>query len=847
MKSSLKRVLSLLLVAVMMMSLLSGCAGTDATADTGKNTEVTGESTQDENVESIVTDEIVLKDPIPVEELGSGNVKWTEKESEFGYTIVTNEGGETLGFSKDSGVKLIQVDGYAFKDLNRNNMLDQYEDWREPVKARAKSLASLLPVESIAGLMLYSSHQFMIGEELTDDQIAFLDDGGRSVLNAASAAATETAAKWNNALQVYAEKSDFGIPVNTSSDPREQGISAWPSNLGLAATFDPEIAKASAKTISKEYRLIGIGTLLGPQIDLATEPRWVRVMGTFGSDPALSRDMTTAFVDGIQSSYDANGNDLGWSKDSMNAMIKHWPGDGAGEGGRESHAEVGNTTVFPGGQFETHFIPFVDGGLKLKGETKSASSVMASYSIAWSETEEYGELIGSAYSEYKIKEVLRDQYGYEGVICTDWGVINDVEEFIHTSWGAFDLTKAERVYKILSVGVDQFGGHNSNAEILEAYEIGVSEIGEEAIRARFEESATRLLSNIFMIGLFENAYININETIEVVGSEAFVAMGFEAQLKSVVMLKNKDNAIKAAEGTVKPTVYIPMLYRPAAMSDFGGPTPAKWFLPVDLDVASEYFNVVTDKVSTTYTGPADADGKATPSEKDIIRATSKELAGCEYAVVIIDGPQNAGSMFSGYGFDKATQNYIPMSLQYGPYTAESEYVRKESLSGSMIEETQNSVYGVQTVEVKENRSYFGKDAQITNATDLETVKYAVGNMPKNAQIIVALRANTPVVLAEFENDVDAIIVGFGINDKALLEVASGRYEPSGLLPVQFPANMKTVERQFEDVPRDMECYVDSEGNTYDFAYGMSWAGVIKDTRTAKYGVSPLMTPSNTGK
>jgi beta-glucosidase len=67
-----------------------------------------------------------------------------------------------------------------------------------------------------------------------------------------------------------------------------------------------------------------------------------------------------------------------------------------------------------------------------------------------------------------------------------------------------------------------------------------------------------------------------------------------------------------------------------------------------------------------------------------------------------------------------------------------------------------------------------------------------------------------------------------------MEVLVGAVEPSGLLPMQMPANMRTVEEQFEDVAHDMECHVDSENHTYDFAFGMSFKGVIEDDRTRKY-------------
>ena len=84
--------------------------------------------------------------------------KWTETTKES-HNIVQNQGGQTLGYSPKSGIKIIQVDGLAFKDLNKNGKLDIYEDWRKPVAERAKDLASKMSVEQMAGLMLYSRHQ----------------------------------------------------------------------------------------------------------------------------------------------------------------------------------------------------------------------------------------------------------------------------------------------------------------------------------------------------------------------------------------------------------------------------------------------------------------------------------------------------------------------------------------------------------------------------------------------------------------------------------------------------------------------------------------------------------------
>ena len=133
----------------------------------------------------------------------------------------------------------------------------------------------------------------------------------------------------------------------------------------------------------------------------------------------------------------------------------------------------------------------------------------------------------------------------------------------------------------------------------------------------------------------------------------------------------------------------------------------------------------------------------------------------------------------------------------------------------------------------DNRSYKGKSIQTSNARDLDVImdtRKQMGNKP----VIVSINVSNPTIVAEFENSVDGILVHFGVQDQALIEVISGGSEPSALLPMQMPADMAIVETQFEDLPHDMECHIDSEGNKYDFAFGMNWSGLIQDQRTAKY-------------
>lgn len=761
----------------------------------------------------------------------ASETKWSEEQTADGWMKVTNEGGDTLGYSTESGVKIIEQDGYAFKDLDKDGELDVYEDWREDNETRAKDLAAQLPIEAVQGLMYHDS-VFSIAADGSDiynsDGSSFKDaiaQGVRTALNFAQSYPAETQAAGNNSTQAYAESQNYGIPINYSANPRD--LSGWTKSLGFGATFDPDLVFESFKLQARQYSSVGISTLLGPQIDLVTDPRWRRTQDEWGEDPALARDMTNAAISGLQSTYSEDGTDEGWGSDSVVAMMKHFPGDGAGESGRESHNAYGKYTVYPGNGFETALIPFVDGGLNLDSITGNSGAVMLSYSIAYSDDESLGELVGSAYSEYKIK-LLRETYNFDGLICTDWGVTNDIGDGAghpQTPWGEEDTSKVERTYKAIFAGVDQIGG-DENPVIAEAYQMYVDEQGEEAADTRFRESAVRILKTFFDAELFENPYVDSATAKELLEGDEAKEVAAETNRKSIVMIKNSENTIKAAEDGEKPTVYIPMQYKSGA-----------WELPVERSEADKYYNVVTDSVGDP-TGEADKDGNATYTTDDIIRATAEELADCDYALVIANNPD------TGKGYDEEAEKYIPISLQYGEYTANSEYVRTESIAGDMVESEAENPYGVVKSLEKENRSYYGESVTATNYSDLEGILYAAENIPEAAKLIVAVNADRPMIFSEFEDKADAILMGFGIDNDYFLEVASGNYEPSGLLPLQMPANMEAVEAQLEDVPRDVECYVDANGNTYDFAFGLNWSGVIQDERTEKYNVEPMTVPEN---
>lgn len=742
------------------------------------------------------------------------------------YQTIANAKGPTLGYATNSGVKILTIGQLHFKDLNKNGKLDKYEDWRLPIEERAKDLVSKMTVEQMAGLMLYSLHQALPSHEngfasgtyngqpfsksgaapsdISDQQKQFLKADNLRHILITTVANPGVAAAWNNNVQAFAEGLSLGIPVNTSSDPRHVtqsnaefnagaggAISQWPDGLGLAATFDPNIVQQFGSIAAKEYRALGITTALSPQVDLATEPRWYRLISTFGESPALSTDMARAYIDGFQTSTGSDEIKDGWGWTSVNAMVKHWPGGGPEEGGRDAHFAYGKFAVYPGKNFSAHTAPFVNGALKLSGKTKEVAAVMPYYTISYG-IDPSGKNVGNGYSKYLLTDLLRQQYHYDGVICTDWlitaneGAAPDV--FEGKPWGLEASTVDERHYQALIAGVDQFGGNNDAKPVIAAYQMGVKEHGETFMKERFQRSAVRLLKNIFRVGLFENPYLDIEKSKAIVGNPEFMKAGFEAQLKSVVLLKNHANTLPV---TGRKTVYIPKIYYPMLKNWWGIPTMPHFDYPVDTNTVKKYYNIT-----------------AIPAQAD-------------FALVFVSSPVSADNGYNAEDRKAGGNGYVPISLQYGQYKAVD--AREQSIAaGDPV-----------VAPTVKNRSYKDKTITANNFMDLQTIMDTRSVM-NGKPVVVVVNAGKPMVFSEFEKSVDGVLIHFGVSTSALMEIISGKMEPSGLLPLQMPKDMATVEKQSEDVPYDMDCYQDSDGHSYDFGYGLDWKGVIHDSRNAKY-------------
>lgn len=747
-----------------------------------------------------------------------------KKIQKDGYTLVVNENGATLGYSEASGVPIVEQDGLAFKNLSKDGQLKPYEDWRLPYRERAADLAKRLSVEQIAGLMLYSSHQMVpaasVGNpfapslyggkvyeesgaapsDLTDQQKAFLQEDFLRHVLVVQLQDTKTAVEWNNKLQSFVESMPFGVPANNSSDPRHGSdsdaeynagaggsISKWPEGIAMSATFDPALNQRFAEVASSEYRALGLTTALSPQIDMATEPRWMRFPGTFGESPKLAADMARTFCDGMQTSQGDKETQEGWGYDSVNAMVKHWPGGGTGESGRDAHYAFGKYGVFPGGRFEEHMRPFLEGAFALRGKTGKASAVMPYYSIPYGQ-DPSGKNVGNSYSKFIIKDLLRDKYQYDGVVCTDWGITGAHggmnEFFVAKCWGVEELTEAQQHLLLILNGVDQFGGNNRTGPILEAYALGCAELGEEAMRSRLESSAQKLLLNIFRCGLFENPYLNYEDSAQIAGHPQFMKEGYEAQQKSVVVLKNKNQTLPVQK---RQKVYVPNRHIEPYYGFFRHLMPAEDKAPVRKEILDQYFEVVDS-----------------PQQADL-------------ALVFIESPLT--DCYQPEDVAQGGNGYLPLSLQYRPYTAEK--ARSQSIAGGDPNEDFT------------NRSYQGKTSRAANEQDLDNViqtRQQMGTKP----VIVCLTMKNPTVVAEFEPYADAIVADFSVQKQAVLDIVTGQAQPQGLLPLQMPKDMQTVETQLEDVAFDMECYTDECGNTYDFGFGLSFTGVLDNSPAQKY-------------
>ncbi len=413
-----------------------------------------------------------------------------------------------------------------------------------PVDERVELLRREMTVPEKAGLFFHTMITMGDGGELAEadptfglpSNREFVADKHMNHFNLLSVGLKASdIARWHNRLQELAASTRLGIPVTISTDPRHSfsenpgaallsgPFSQWPESLGLAATRSTEIVGQFADIARREYLAVGIRVGLHPQIDLATEPRWARALQTFGEDADLTSELGAAYIRGFQ------GESFG--TESVAAMIKHFPGGGPQLDGEDPHFAYGREQVYPGGQFELHLKPF-EAAFAAGGR-----QIMPYYGMPiGTEHEE----VGFSFNKSVITGLLRERFGFDGIVCTDWGLITDGvimgQEFPARAWGAEHLTPAERTQKLLDAGVDQFGGEYCVELLIELVESGL--VAED----RIDVSARRVLREKFLMGLFDNPYVDVEAADRIVGAPEFRAAGDAAQRASITVLTNRETA-----------------------------------------------------------------------------------------------------------------------------------------------------------------------------------------------------------------------------------------------------------------------------------------------------------------
>lgn len=510
-------------------------------------------------------------------------LRWT-----LGILLILLLGVFLYGYFKIQGIKnrgedklvgpatVLVMNGHSFRDLNKNGKLDIYEDTRLAPEARVNDLLSQMTVAEKAGQMF---HPFLFSTKLDIMPMRILAlfyppeeyIATRGITHLTSPLAPDDPLvhiEWVNACQKLAEQTRLGIPLSFSSDPRHsnkkgaavfmKSLSQWPDAMGFAALRDSSLTLRFGQIAAREYRAIGLQTSLHPVADLATEPRWGRIAGTFGEDAELSAMLTAAYIHGMQ------GDSL--NRNSVSTMTKHFSGGGPQKDGWDAHFKYGKDQAYPGNNFAYHLIPF-----KAAIKAKTAQ-MMPYYGIPLGQT---SEDVGFAFNKEIITDLLKDSLNYTGIVCSDWNIINDPDSALAKfgepmDHGVEDLDALTQVEKAIHAGIDQFGGTDNPQLLVKLVESGrVSE-------ARLERSVRKLLHQKFVLGLFDNPYLDEKEVLSNIGRPEDVRLGLETMVRSAVLLKNEVGTLPLSG---KPKVYIENM---------------------DKDLAASYFDVVDELAEADF-------------------------------------------------------------------------------------------------------------------------------------------------------------------------------------------------------------------------------------------------------
>lgn len=670
-------------------------------------------------------------------------------------------------------VELLSVDGLEFKDLNRNGTLDPYEDWRLPVTERVVDLLSLMSMEEKAGMMQITSFR----ADAVDDYVN--NRHIRYLILRDNPTARELATRANEAQEV-AEGSRLGIPLVFTSNPRNHirdnlvyeeaeaagEFSSWPGTLGLAATNDLDLIRDFAEIARAEWRSSGIQKNYGYQVDVATEPRWRRISGTFGDDPELSANITREIVLGFQ------GTSLG--PDSVAQTTKHFPGDGAVDKGLDPHSAWGQWAVYPtpDSLFQYQLPPFqaaVDAGTSSimsyynnPSNEKSAAQLPPEW---WQSDTQQFEEVAAAYNKTILTTLLRERMGFEGYVNTDSGILGN------NAFGVEELTLPERFAKAVQAGVNIFSDNNDPQGLVDAVNEGL------LTEAELDPSVTLLLTEMFQLGMFENPYTDPETAQETADSPTSAARADEAHHKSIVLLRN-DGQLLPIGDTDTTRVYAEVFSGGGGGRGAGG---GRGFAPGRGAGGGRGAEAGQDAARGQGAGEAAARGRggqmpatAAPTGTDGLKALLRGESSIE-VVDSVDEADVALLWLRPSPYERPEHDYVDIAL--GPLT------------------------GVDVAKVQQ----------------IEAAKPTV----------LVINFTNPWIIDQVEPDAAAVLGTFDVKAEALLDVVRGRFDPVGKLPITIPANQEAVDNNASDVPGFAEdfdyAYQNGADDKYTTGFGLSYA------------------------
>ncbi|AMB98705.1 hypothetical protein AWM75_01260 [Aerococcus urinaehominis] len=672
----------------------------------------------------------------------------------------------------------IEVDGLAFKDLNKDGELTPYEDWRLTPRERAENLVSLMtPAEKAGQMVIYDlpmGASAKEGEETSHDGIllevekvheegpfkgqtqypttVMLNDKHIRHFIVREDKSAEEIATWINTLQEVAEESRLGIPVIVASNSRNENDKAkynaesdnhhftrFPGTLGLAAGDNQDMISQFAQIGHQEFMASNIRKGYMYMVDTATDPRWYRTYGTFGENP----DQISTYIKTIIPNY--QGESL--NENSVALTTKHFPGGGARENGFDPHYEEGKFNVYATeGSLEAYHLPPFQAAIDA-----GTSSIMPYYAIPSNDKShtpqapfkgEFDEEVAFAYNHQFIQELLRDKMGFKGYVNTDTGVLDGM------AWGAEDLNKVERAAKMLEAGSSVVSGTNEVEVFQEAIESG--QVDEATVNQRVVESLTEL----FQLGLFEDPYADLEGADDALRTPESLATAKQAHQDSVVLLKNENKTLPLkADQTKGKKVYVELMTQ-----------------EIDPEKVKE-------------------------GEPDSLAAYNQDLR------------------------EKIQASFPDWELVDDYTQADIAFVFAEPVSGSYFEATDDYL-----------------DLQVHQATQVDTERLADIRQYVD-QLVVNVNFDMPFIVDQVEPLADAMTASFDTYLEAILEVQTGQAEAKGRLPITLPASNEAVAVDENgqcvspnDVPgydkeKHMEipyAYKDSQGNVYKYGFGLNY-------------------------